>query len=107
MEPQFIIIDDIYYYIRPANERGVTWNDVPSEIKNTFEKLEGRAVFQKMPIPLINILNGGKHADSFLNIQEFMIAPLSDDFSKTIEIGGNIFHSLKNVLKSSIVCVKN
>lgn len=34
-----INFDDIYYYIRPANERGLTWNDVPQEIKNTFEKL--------------------------------------------------------------------
>lgn len=55
----------------------------------------------KLPVPLMNILNGGKHADNKISIQEFMIVPVSGDkFSDALCIGGNIFHTLKSILKS-------
>ena len=54
-----------------------------------------------LPVPLMNIINGGSHADNKLDIQEFMIAPVgAPSFSEAIRYGCEIFHSLKSILKS-------
>lgn len=56
----------------------------------------------RMPIPLMNIINGGAHADNPLDIQEFMIVPHgADSFSEALRMGTEIFHTLKNILKKS------
>ncbi len=53
-----------------------------------------------LPAPLMNILNGGKHADNNVDIQEFMIVPLgADSFAHALRMGAEIYHSLKAVLK--------
>lgn len=54
-----------------------------------------------MPRAMMNILNGGMHADNGLDFQEFMIIPMADTFSKRLQIGVEIFHHLKNVLKTA------
>lgn len=55
---------------------------------------------QTLPVPLMNILNGGKHADNGLAIQEFMIVPLGlNSFSDALRAGCEIFHELKKILK--------
>ena len=54
----------------------------------------------KMPIPMMNILNGGKHSDNNLSIQEFMIMPVGKiTFSERLRRGAEIYHALKSVLK--------
>ncbi|QJC28839.1 phosphopyruvate hydratase [Enterobacteriaceae endosymbiont of Plateumaris consimilis] len=54
-----------------------------------------------MPLPMINIINGGKHADNNLDIQEFMIQPIcAKNIKEAIKIGSEIFHHLYQVLKS-------
>lgn len=54
-----------------------------------------------MPVPMMNILNGGSHADNKIDIQEFMVMPFgADSFSEGLRWGTEIFHHLKNVLKS-------
>jgi enolase len=54
-----------------------------------------------LPLPLMNILNGGVHADNNLDIQEFMIAPLGfDNFRRAIQAATEVFHNLKAILKS-------
>lgn len=54
-----------------------------------------------LPVPMMNIINGGAHADNNIDFQEFMIAPVgAESFSHAIEMGCNVFHTLKNVLKS-------
>lgn len=53
----------------------------------------------KTPLPMMNIINGGKHASNNLDIQEFMIIPVcSHSISKSIEIGTDVFHTLKELL---------
>ena len=53
-----------------------------------------------MPIPMMNILNGGKHSDNNISIQEFMIMPVGDiTFAERLKRGVEIYHTLKNVLK--------
>lgn len=53
-----------------------------------------------LPVPMMNILNGGKHADNTVDIQEFMIMPIgADSFSNALRMGTEIFHALKSVLK--------
>jgi len=53
-----------------------------------------------MPVPMMNILNGGSHADNKIDIQEYMVMPVgADTFSEGLRMGTEIFHSLKNVLK--------
>ncbi len=53
-----------------------------------------------MPVPMMNILNGGSHADNSIDFQEFMIVPLAaDQFSEALRMGVEVFHHLKNVLK--------
>ncbi|MBI5665264.1 MAG: phosphopyruvate hydratase [Nitrospirae bacterium] len=55
----------------------------------------------ELPVPMMNILNGGAHADNNLDIQEFMIMPAgAPDFHEAIRMGAEIFHSLKGLLKS-------
>ena len=54
-----------------------------------------------LPIPMMNILNGGKHADNKIDIQEFMIMPVgATRFSDALRMGVEVFHNLKSVLKS-------
>ncbi len=54
-----------------------------------------------MPVPLMNILNGGAHADNKIDFQEFMIIPIGADFfSEALRMGVEVFHALKTVLKS-------
>ncbi len=53
-----------------------------------------------MPVPMMNVLNGGKHADSSVDMQEFMIVPLgAPTFAEAIRIGAEVFHALAGVLK--------
>ena len=53
-----------------------------------------------LPVPMMNIINGGAHADNNIDFQEFMIAPVgAESFSHAIEMGCNVFHTLKGVLK--------
>ncbi|WP_030015880.1 phosphopyruvate hydratase [Curtobacterium sp. S6] len=53
-----------------------------------------------LPVPMMNILNGGSHADSNVDIQEFMIAPIgASTFAEAIRYGAEVYHSLKSVLK--------
>jgi enolase len=53
-----------------------------------------------LPVPLMNILNGGAHADNSVDMQEFMIAPYgAEKFSESLRMGVEIFHTLKTVLK--------
>jgi enolase len=65
-----------------------------------FEYLhKDRTDAYKMPIPFMNIINGGKHADNKLDIQEFMIVPIGmPNFSKALQCGSEIFHLLKEIL---------
>ena len=52
-----------------------------------------------MPVPMMNILNGGEHADNNVDIQEFMVQPVSaKSFSQALQVGAEIFHALKKVL---------
>lgn len=54
----------------------------------------------ELPIPMMNILNGGKHSDNNVNIQEFMIMPIGNKtFSERLRIGVEVYHTLKKVLK--------
>ena len=54
-----------------------------------------------LPTPMMNILNGGEHADNSVDIQEFMIFPLgAESFAHALQIGAEVFHSLKSVLSS-------
>jgi len=53
-----------------------------------------------LPVPMMNILNGGSHADSNVDIQEFMIAPIgAATFAEAVEMGAGVYHALKAVLK--------
>ena len=55
---------------------------------------------KELPIPMMNILNGGKHSDNNINIQEFMIMPIGEiTFSERLKRGAQIYHTLKKVLK--------
>jgi enolase len=54
-----------------------------------------------LPVPMMNILNGGSHADNSIDFQEFMVMPLgAESFSQALRMGTEVFHTLKKVLKS-------
>jgi enolase len=54
-----------------------------------------------LPVPMMNILNGGAHADSNVDVQEFMIAPIgAPTFSEAVRYGAEVYHALKSVLKA-------
>jgi len=55
---------------------------------------------RELPVPMMNILNGGQHADNNVDIQEFMIAPCgASSFREALRMGAEVFHSLKSILK--------
>ena len=62
-------------------------------------ELNGTAGQYSMPVPMMNIINGGEHADNNVDIQEFMVQPVSaPNFSEALRCGAEIFHALKKVL---------
>lgn len=64
-------------------------------------ELDGSPGRYSMPVPMMNILNGGEHADNNVDIQEFMVLPTgASSFSEALRCGAEIFHSLKSVLKN-------
>ena len=69
-------------------------------VKENFEKIGGSAEY-RLPYPLMNIVNGGAHADSGLDIQEYMVIPQAESFSERIRQGAEIFHNLGKILKQA------
>ena len=66
-----------------------------------FYRYIGGVWARLLPAPMMNILNGGKHADNNVDIQEFMIIPLgADSFRSALRMGAEIFHTLRGVLKA-------
>jgi enolase len=60
----------------------------------------GAAAAKTLPVPMMNIINGGAHADNNVDFQEFMIVPVgAEKFSEALRMGAEIFHTLKSVLK--------
>ncbi len=71
------------------------------ETKQSLYRYLGGVNAHVMPVPLMNILNGGAHADNKIDFQEFMIIPIGADFfSEALRMGVEIFHNLKTVLKA-------
>jgi len=82
---------------------------VSMAVARTGAKLAKKSLFRYlgeddatlMPVPMMNILNGGSHADNSVDIQEFMIVPFgASTFSDALRMGTEVFHHLKSVLKS-------
>jgi enolase len=64
-------------------------------------ELNGTPGVYSMPVPMMNIINGGEHADNNVDIQEFMVQPVgAQTFAEALRCGAEIFHALKAVLKS-------
>lgn len=64
-----------------------------------YQQLGGGAA-TRLPVPMMNILNGGKHADNSVDFQEFMIMPIgAPTFSEALRYGAEVFHALKRILK--------
>ena len=61
----------------------------------------GGTLAKRLPVPMMNILNGGAHASNNIDIQEFMIVPVgAENFSEAVRIGCEIYHALGNILKA-------
>lgn len=70
-------------------------------LAETISKL-AKTKTMSMPVPFMNIVNGGMHADNNLDFQEFMIAPIkAASFSDSLRMGAEVFHTLKSILKKS------
>lgn len=77
-----------------ATEKGIPLYAHIAEINGTAGQFS-------MPVPMMNILNGGEHADNNVDIQEFMVQPVNfDNFGDALRCGAEIFHALKAVLKT-------
>ncbi len=75
-------------------------NAAAQETNQSLFRYIGGANANTLPIPLMNILNGGSHADNSIDFQEFMIMPVgAQNFSQAIQMGAEVFHHLKSVLK--------
>lgn len=71
-------------------------------LKMPLYKYIGGISGTNLPVPMMNILNGGKHSDNNVNIQEFMIVPVGGStFKEKIKMASEIYHTLKNILKRS------
>ena len=72
-----------------------------SEIGRPLYSYLGGVKSNTLPVPMMNILNGGSHADNKIDIQEFMVMPFgAKSFSHALQMGTEVFHHLKNVLKA-------
>ena len=72
-----------------------------SELNMPLYRYLGGVAANTIPVPMMNILNGGSHADNSIDFQEFMIMPVgAESFSEGLRMGVETFHHLKNVLKS-------
>ena len=72
-----------------------------SELGRPLYSYLGGVKSHTLPVPMMNILNGGSHADNKIDIQEFMVMPFgANSFSEALRMGTEVFHHLKNVLKS-------
>jgi len=72
-----------------------------NEAKTPLYRFLGGDEAKILPVPLMNIINGGSHADNNLDVQEFMIAPLgAATFSEALRMAAEVFHTLKSILKS-------
>ncbi|WP_026110993.1 phosphopyruvate hydratase [Pseudoalteromonas ruthenica] len=77
-----------------AQEKGV-------ELFEHIADINGTSGNYSMPVPMMNILNGGEHADNNVDIQEFMVQPVgASSFREALRMGAEIFHSLKKVLSA-------
>ncbi|MFT5718170.1 MAG: enolase [Oleiphilaceae bacterium] len=77
-----------------AKEKGVELYEHIADINGTSGQFS-------MPVPMMNIINGGEHADNNVDIQEFMVQPVSaPTFAEALRAGAEIFHALKSVLKA-------
>jgi len=71
------------------------------ELYEYLAELDGSPGRYSMPVPMMNILNGGEHADNNVDIQEFMILPVAAaNFSEALRCGAEVFHTLKSVLSA-------
>ncbi|MGB2427475.1 MAG: phosphopyruvate hydratase [Alteromonas sp.] len=74
-------------------------NDLNIPLFEHIAVLNGTAGEYSMPVPMMNIINGGEHADNNVDIQEFMVQPVgAKSFAEALRMGAEIFHSLKKVL---------
>ena len=72
-----------------------------NSLEMSLYKYIGGVNAKTLPVPMMNILNGGKHADNTVNIQEFMIMPVgAKSFSECLRMSAEIYHTLKKVLKA-------
>ncbi len=70
------------------------------ELNQPLFRYVGGVNARTLPVPMMNILNGGAHADNKIDFQEFMVMPFgANSFSESLQMGVEVFHSLKNVLK--------
>eukprot|EP00928_Gymnodinium_smaydae_P062724 TRINITY_DN46518_c0_g1_i1.p1 TRINITY_DN46518_c0_g1~~TRINITY_DN46518_c0_g1_i1.p1 ORF type:complete len:552 (+),score=113.38 TRINITY_DN46518_c0_g1_i1:47-1702(+) len=82
----------LYEYIGQLKEGGLD----PAKVN----ALRARTKKYKMPVPMMNVINGGQHAGNMLPMQEFMIAPVgARTFKEALQIGAETYHSLKSVVK--------
>lgn len=73
--------------------------DVP--LYQYFKDISGTKEKMKLPVPLMNVLNGGKHAENSTDLQEFMIVPLgAPTFKEALRYGAEVFHALKKILSA-------
>lgn len=73
-----------------------------NELGLPFYQYIGGVNAKTLPVPMMNILNGGEHADNNVDIQEFMIMPVgAESFKEALRMGAEVYHSLKNVLKEA------
>lgn len=71
-----------------------------AEVGQSLYRYIGGVNARTLPVPMMNILNGGAHADNKIDFQEFMVMPVgADSFSEALQMGVEVFHHLKNVLK--------
>ena len=81
-----------------SQERGIYAKQISGNQINMKTEYQGKYV---MPVPMMNILNGGKHAKNTVDFQEFMIMPVgAENFSEALRMGAEIYHTLKKILSA-------
>ena len=72
-----------------------------NELNQPLYRYVGGVSANTLPVPMMNIINGGSHSDAPIAFQEFMIRPVgASSFKEALRMGAEVFHALKKVLKS-------
>jgi enolase len=98
-ESSLIMLAGIYYGAQYGGSTTAILINLPGESSSVVTAIDGYQMARTLPVPMMNIINGGAHADNPIDIQEFMVMPVgATSLAEAVRTGAEVFHALKKGL---------